>query len=115
MVDIVYNKSLKFKDVLSSFQNWPQTFVYSLNNTSIFSTILETISMLREHHLFSAKTVVVVFLVSPGWSWMIQQFAMAEMALIEIDGLPGFTVLNSMVDLSMAMLVITRWYYDYLR
>ena len=40
---------------------------------------------------------------------------MAEMALIEIDGLPGFTVLNSMVDLSMAMLVITRWYYDYLR
>ena len=26
------------------------------------------------------------------------------MALIEIDGLPGFTVLNSMVDLSMAML-----------
>ena len=28
------------------------------------------------------------------------------MALIEIDGFP----INSMVDLSMAMLVITRWY-----
>ena len=29
-----------------------------------------------------------------------------SMALIEIDGLPS----NGMVDLSMAMLVITRWY-----
>ena len=36
---------------------------------------------------------------------------MEAMALIEIDGLPGFTVLNSMVDLSMAspVSVRTRW------
>jgi hypothetical protein len=35
--------------------------------------------------------------------------AMVYMALIEIDGLP----INSMVDLSMAMLVITRWEVQY--
>ena len=32
------------------------------------------------------------------------------MALIEIDGLPGFTVLNSMVIFHGELLVITKWY-----
>jgi len=35
--------------------------------------------------------------------------AMVEPCPIEIDGLP----INSMVDLSMAMLVITRWYIPF--